>query len=200
MSIFIFEQKCIELLGLRCMVSKNAKEVKQMKKGIARRVIRIAGVIIPVAVLLFYYLVVIRVYVVPTKSMEPTIKAEDIILSDGIAYKKKAIARQEVVLLKDGEETVVKRVIGIPGDEVVLSEAGVYVNGQQLYEPYLKEIGQESSDVYDVPAGCYFVLGDNRKDSLDSRSWENPYVEEERIVGKGFVAMGIKDGPHISFF
>lgn len=171
-----------------------------MKKGIIRRIIRILGVVIPIAVLLFFYLFIVKVYVVPTKSMEPTIKAEDIILSDGIAYRKKTIARQEVVLLKDGEETVVKRVIGIPGDEVVLSEAGVYVNGQQLYEPYVKDIGQESSDVYDVPAGCYFVLGDNRKDSLDSRSWENPYVEKERIVGKGFVAMGIKDGPHISFF
>ncbi len=171
-----------------------------MKKGIIRRIIRILGVVIPIVVLLFFYLFIVKVYVVPTKSMEPTIKAEDIILSDGIAYRKKTIARQEVVLLKDGEETVVKRVIGIPGDEVVLSADGVYVNGQLLHEPYVKNVGQESSREYQVPVDCYFVLGDNRENSIDSRSWENPYVEEDRIVGKGFVAMGIKDGPHISFF
>ena len=82
----------------------------------------------------------------------------------------------------------VKRIIGIPGDIVEIKNDTVYVNGEQLEEPYLKEsmaLGQNM--VFEVPADSYFVMGDNRNISNDARYWNNTYVKKEQIIGKAIV-------------
>ena len=88
----------------------------------------------------------------------------------------------------DESHVFVKRIIGIPGDIVEIKNDTVYVNGEQLEEPYLKEpmsLGQNM--VFEVPADSYFVMGDNRNISNDARYWNNTYVKKEQIIGKAMV-------------
>lgn len=156
-------------------------------------------------------LVTIRVYVVaPIKvqgeSMMPT-------LIDGekaIAYKLGDIKRFDVVPLvatDDPSLNYVKRVIGLPGDTVAYENDQLYINGEPVTEPYLDEYktdwknsGQtepltnnftlaEVTDYERVPENTYFVLGDNRRVSKDSRFKEVGFIPKENIIGKAKVTI-----------
>lgn len=124
---------------------------------------------------------------VPTLSMFPTIKADDRILVTRV-YNPSNLKRGDIVVfyLKEKDERLIKRLIGLPGDKVeVRSDGSVYVNGEKLDEPYVKNSGGPSG-TYEVPSDGYFFLGDNRSDSLDSRLWKNsPYIPSSDILGKG---------------
>ena len=95
--------------------------------------------------------------------------------------------RGDVVVFEapdDPDTLYVKRVIGVGGDTVEVKDGDVLVNGQVQDEPYIKEITEGDFGPYHVPEGCYFMMGDNRNDSLDARFWENTYVEKDAILGK----------------
>ena len=108
-----------------------------------------------------------------------------------ISYLFEEPQRQDIIVFKfpdDESRVFVKRIIGIPGDIVEIKNDTVYVNGEQLEEPYLKEsmaLGQNM--VFEVPADSYFVMGDNRNISNDARYWNNTYVKKEQIIGKAIV-------------
>lgn len=126
---------------------------------------------------------------VPTGSMENTIMTGDRILALRTAYWKDAPERGDVVVFRypddaSGETLYVKRIIGEGGDQVQILDGRVYVNGEPLAEDYLAEEMIGDYGPYLVPAGCYFMMGDNRNHSLDSRFWENKYVEADEILGK----------------
>lgn len=73
----------------------------------------------------------------------------------------------------------------MPGDEVLLSEGQVYINGEKLDEPYLDEMdGGDHDGQFTVPEGKLLVLGDNRNHSNDSRLWNNPFVDVHNIYAK----------------
>ncbi len=94
----------------------------------------------------------------------------------------------EVVIFRFPEEPTrnfVKRVIGVPGDTVEIDEGTVYLNGQALNEPYVTFFDRGSMDPFEVPPDSYFVLGDNRGASDDSRSWG--VVPEENVIGRSWV-------------
>ncbi len=81
----------------------------------------------------------------------------------------------------------VKRVIGIPGDIIDIHDGGVYLNGSDvpLDEPYIAEpMNPNETFHFEVPEGCYFMLGDNREYSLDARYWANPYISKDKMVAK----------------
>lgn len=126
---------------------------------------------------------------VPTGSMEDTIPKPSRVLSSRMHYWFSDPQHGDVVLFDppDGDEYYyVKRVIGLPGDTILIADGKVYINGsdEPLDEPYLKETPIGDFGPYEVPEGCYFVMGDNRNHSNDSRYWINTYVPRENIYAK----------------
>lgn len=124
---------------------------------------------------------------VPTGSMEHTIEVDDCILGFQLAYLFDGPDRGDVVIFPypdNPEVTYVKRVIGLPGETVEIKNGFVYINGESIEEPYLKEAMRGEYGPYVVPEGCYFMLGDNRNSSQDSRKWKNTYLKEEDIMAK----------------
>lgn len=122
---------------------------------------------------------------VPTASMYPAIQPEDRILTTRI-YNSKNIKRGEILVFQSEEldEVMVKRVIGLPGDTISITENGdVHVDGKRLDEKYVA-FPDNLLGEYQVPEGKYFFLGDYRVHSFDSRKWENPYIRGEEIIGQ----------------
>lgn len=140
------------------------------------------GIIIA-AVLLYKF--VFFVIIVPSASMYPTIEVGDRILTTRI-HSSSSIKRGNILVFYSDEfkEVMVKRVIGLPNDKIEIDSNGnVFVNKQKLHEDYVIDPDSRSG-TYIVPKGEYFFLGDFRKHSLDSRKWRDPFVAEEKILGR----------------
>jgi signal peptidase I len=120
---------------------------------------------------------IVQSYFIPSASMEPTLLVGDRILVNKLGYHLHAVGRGDIVVFAQPPKEVdpaikdlVKRVIGLPGDVIWSSQGRVYVNGQPLSEPWLVP-GTVTTGLtrQTVPAHRYFVMGDNRPDSEDSR-------------------------------
>ena len=97
--------------------------------------------------------------------------------------------REDVLVFhfpQDPDRDFVKRIIGMPGDTVALERGQVFLNGQPLDEPYIVNRGTSNMAPVHVPPKSYFVLGDNRPRSNDSRTWSFIFVPESAIVGKAW--------------
>ena len=128
--------------------------------------------------------------VVPSGSMEDTVKEGSLIIINRTAYWFKSPERGDIVTFPapDEPETLyLKRIIGLPGDTIEIKGHQLYINGSAYKEEYIKIEHNDLTDVYGpytVPDGYYFMLGDNRDNSLDARLWKNKYVDKNDIVGK----------------
>lgn len=144
--------------------------------------------VVVAAILIFILVNSFMFTIVPTSSMEPTIRAKSFALSFTLPYKLGAdINRQTIVILEHDNIKYCKRVIGTPGDKINISNGGVFVNDILLNETdYLNhDVKTEAEiDEFIVPENCYFVMGDNRESSLDSRQWDEHYIPREKILGK----------------
>jgi signal peptidase I len=142
---------------------------------------------------LFIYSCVGQARVIPSGSMENTLLVGDHLIMSRFGYDMglpftpwhvplwRNPKRQQIVIIRapqlDGAPDLIKRVIGIPGDTVDIHDGHVFVNGSKLDEPYLKEpdvpitFPLDHAPPWKVPPGNYFVMGDNRSDSYDSRWW-----------------------------
>ena len=135
---------------------------------------------------------------VPSSSMAPTLNVGDVVFCNGLAYVKHEPQRGDIIVftsrLKGYEgETITKRIIGLPGDDLMFIDGYIYLNGELVYEEYISpEIETNSFADFIVPEGCYFVMGDNRENSYDSREWDDPYVRKEDIRGKVMVNIPIE--------
>lgn len=126
---------------------------------------------------------------VPSGSMENTIMTGSRVIGSRLSYITKDPERGDVVIFHypdDPSIYYVKRVIGLPGETVNIIDGKVYINDSEtpLDEPYLKEPMEGSWGPYEVPEGCYFMMGDNRNDSRDARFWNNKYVTKDAIIAK----------------
>lgn len=126
----------------------------------------------------------VHLYSIPSESMAPTLQAGDQIVVT--PYFRRIPRRGDVVVFAhpvNGEELMVKRVVAVPGDLIDSRLGRVRVGGYTVAEPYLlRRASTGSIPAQVIPADSYFVLGDNRDDSLDSRSWG--VVPRERIIGR----------------
>ena len=142
---------------------------------------------------------------IPSGSMENTIMENDRLFGNRLAYFRKKPERGDIIIfefvnnmtesdleksIEEGEkpENYIKRVIGLPGETIEIKDAKIYINGakEPLKEDYLKEQWTMSTGPYtfEVPKDSYLVLGDNRNNSSDARFWIDPYVAEDKILGK----------------
>jgi signal peptidase I len=150
------------------------------------------GKIILIAVLfaLFVNNFVIVNASVPTGSMESTIMTDDRIVAFRLSYLFGGPQRYDIVVFRypvDESKLYVKRVIGLPGETIEIRSGKVYVNGDlMLSDSFIKDPPRGEHGPFYVPEGSYFMLGDNRNDSYDSRQWGEgfKYVEKNKILGK----------------
>lgn len=176
--------------NLQKQADSEVQEKSKKKNSLGRELLE--DVIMVVVVLLAVFLIknyVLINAVIPSGSMENTIMTGDRVFGSRLSYRFGEPERGDIVIFKfpdNEEELYIKRVIGLPGDKVDIRDGLVYLNDSQepLEEPYLRETPTGDFGPYEVPEGCYFMLGDNRNWSKDSRLWEHTYVTRDEILAK----------------
>lgn len=158
---------------------------EKSRHGRRKKAVRaLSALVVAVAVAVIISTMFMPVLKIYSSSMEPTLEKGNII----VAVKKSSVKRGQLTAFYVGNKTLVKRVIAGPGDWVNIDENGnVFVNKKLLDEPYLTERSKGESDIkfpYQVPESRYFVLGDNRAISMDSRSGYIGCISDDQIIGK----------------
>jgi len=144
-------------------------------------------ILLAFAIAIFIVIFVVQPVKVEGTSMQPRLVDQERIFVNRFIYRFKDIRRGDVVVFwypRDRSKSFIKRIMGVPGDTVEIRRGTVYVNGTRVYEPYLDPAfrDEKSFQTVVVPTGQYFVLGDHRNSSNDSRSWG--FVAQQLIYGK----------------
>lgn len=170
----------MELLEAELNQIKYKKRYRRVLKSTLYTLITVAAVVVLVASL---WMPVMRTY---GSSMSPTLCNGEIVVS----LKSGKPKRGDIVAFYYNNKVLVKRVIACPGEWVHIDEDGtVSVNGKKLVEPYVSELSYGDADIefpYQIPDGKYFVLGDQRATSADSRHTAVGCVEEGQLAGRIF--------------
>ncbi len=144
---------------------------------------------------------VVKPYRIPSESMAATLVPRDRVLVNKVVYRMREPHRGDIVVIDSHvlHKVLIKRVVGLPGERIALKGGAVYIDGRRLSEPYVDVSAgrRERTDPffgtgkpwalespYVIPAGHYFVMGDNREVSDDSRDWGT--VPRSEIVGEAF--------------
>jgi signal peptidase I len=184
------------------------------RRSTARTVVEWAVIVLgAVLVALVIRTFVAQAFYIPSESMEPLLKRNDRVVVDKLTYDFDDVNRGDVIVFAkppgqsdDGVADLIKRVVGLPGDSIVIKDGAVYVNGSRLVEPYLlpgtftgqgsgTQVPGESgtpprcgeTDPCIVPDDHVFVMGDNRSNSKDSRWTDLGYVSGDQLIGRAFV-------------
>lgn len=167
-------------------VEKERKRIRRKKyyKSALKRTVSVLVVVAAVAVLIAtLFLPILQI---SGDSMSPTLKNDEIV----VLYKTKSPERGDVIGFYYQGKILLKRVIALPEDTVVIDENGrVHINGKILEESYVSEFDLGDCDIefpYTVPAEEFFVLGDKRANSVDSRSAAIGAVSRDEIIGEVF--------------
>lgn len=134
--------------------------------------------------------VIIEPYMVEGPSMLPTLESKERLLVNKFVYFFSAPKKGEIVIFKypkDPSRDFIKRVIATEDDTIEIKDGTVLVNGQVVKEPYIREPFKSNYPKSIVPKGHVFAMGDNRNESMDSRSSNVGFVSTELLKGKGFL-------------
>lgn len=168
----------VQLLEAELKREKYRGRYKRLLRGTVSTVLVVIAAVVLISNLL---LPILHIY---GSSMSPTLTNGDIVA----AMRYGSYERGDIVAFYYNEQILVKRIIGLPGEMVDIDADGnVSIDGEPLDEPYLDEKALGECDIelpYQVPEGRYFVMGDNRGVSSDSRSSQVGCIAEERIIGE----------------
>ncbi len=173
-------------------------------KGLFREYIEAILVALVAALLIRTF--VAQAFRIPSGSMIPTLLVGDQLLVDKVTYHVRPPARGDIIVFKypgDESRDFIKRIIGLPGDTVEVRARAVYINGAPLSERYafhdaldhMRIIPRDDFGPAAVPSDKYFVMGDNRENSQDSRFWG--FLERDKVIGRAFVLYWSRDVDHI---
>lgn len=168
---------------------------KERKQAILKEVKEYARMIVFVIIVVFVVNNVVLINAkIPSESMEKTIMTNDRIFGFRLAYLFGDPERFDIVIFKypddpEQKELFIKRIIGLPGETVDIRDGKVYINGSKepLDDSFCPETPLGDFGPYTVPEDSYFMLGDNRNYSKDSRFWEDKFVSTDQIVGKALI-------------
>lgn len=170
-----------ELVQAELKHERNKIRFRRVVKNAVYALIIVAAVSVLIATL------ILPVLQISGTSMEPTLNNGEIV----VLIKSTKLKRGDLCGFSYSNKILIKRVIGLPGDEIVIDEKGnVTVNGEELTEPYITEKGYGECDIefpFTVPENEYFLMGDQRKTSIDSRNTVIGCIEQEQIIGKLFL-------------
>jgi signal peptidase I len=175
--------KCTKSIALE--VDRLKTVVHKKPKSQLRELIETVGSAVIIAALIMIFIA--RAYTVNGDSMLPTLHHGERLLIDKISYRFIEPSRGEIIVFKNPSNTreqFVKRVIGLPGDKVAIIQGVVYINDQPIEEDYTLAPARIGFAPQIVPEGTYFVLGDNRNNSEDSRFSRVGFLPRELIVGR----------------
>lgn len=151
-------------------------------------------IVVSLAIFAVVYIFLFQPHQVDGKSMEPNFHNAEYILTDKISYRISSPKRGDVVVFhspQDAGTDFIKRIVGVPGDIVMVKDGYFYLNGTRLDEEYINDPGKVAPGRFmregasaEVPNGQYLVMGDNRLHSSDSREWG--FVPRTNIVGRAF--------------
>lgn len=157
-------------------------------------------VVFAVGIFFFVYLLIMRPHKIKGESMMPNYPDSEYLLTEKVTYYLRSPQRGDVVVFTPPISTTdefIKRVIGLPGERIMVKDGHVYINDQLLNEPYLADTVVTSGGTFltdgqefTVPTGYYFVMGDNRPNSSDSRYWgpiSHKSITDPTISGKAWV-------------
>jgi len=168
------------------------------KKSVVREYVE--AILIAILLALLIRTFVVQAFKIPSGSMIPTLLVGDHILVNKFVYRFRDPARGDIVVFKypvEEHRDFIKRIVGVGGETIYVRDRNVYVNCspvqpacEPIREPwayYEGRLGASTDSVsrFDVPAGSYFVMGDNRNNSQDSRYWG--FVKKEKLKGQAFI-------------
>ncbi|MGF7185153.1 signal peptidase I [Desulfitispora alkaliphila] len=148
----------------------------------------VQSILIAVVLALLIRTFIFQPFYIPSGSMEPTLQVRDRIIVSKFYYRFTEPEIGDVLVFKypvNESQDFIKRVVGRPGDVVELRDSQLYVNDIMIPESYIKEPHYGDFGPLEINAGEYFVLGDNRNNSKDSRDWG--IVPEDNLVGKAHI-------------
>lgn len=167
---------------------KKANKIKNIRHTI---VVYLTIAVATIAASVFLYTTILVSAYIPSESMENTLMVGDRIIGNRLAYKfGHDPERFDIIIFHypdNPEEPYIKRIIGMPGEKVTIKNGKVYINNstKPLDDSFIpEEMESEEEMEFNVPDDSYFMLGDNRNCSLDSRYWDNPYVSRDSIIAK----------------
>jgi len=168
------------------------------QKSVTREYIEAFLIAIVLALIIRTFIV--EAFKIPSGSMEQTLLVGDHLLVNKFIYRFTDPKRGDVIVFKypdNPSRNFIKRIIGIGGDTIEVRDKVLYVNGQSQSESYIQHVDsniqpanlspRDSFGPVTVPQNAYFMMGDNRDSSLDSRFWKNTFARREAIVGKAMI-------------
>jgi signal peptidase I len=163
---------------------------KKKRSGTSMVLESIAIIIGAILIAVLMQSFIVKPFQIPSESMQPTIEPGDRILVNRLAYRFGDVEQGDIIVFEspqDPETDFVKRVIAVGGDTIEIDNHMVIVNGEALSEDYIGPWLNPNEPIFaqrTVPDGFVFVMGDNRDNSDDGRRWADPFLNEEKIVGK----------------
>lgn len=182
--IFFFYEKELTSRGKELVFSLKARaSIKEWIDSII-----IAGIS---AIIIVQFIA--QPFYIPSESMYPTLKKWDFILVNKFVYRFTPPKYGDIMVFNPppeahaGDKEYIKRLIGLPGDNLEIKNGALYRNGKKSDEPYVQNCADYVLEKITIPANNYFMLGDNRSNSGDSHVWG--YLPKKNVIGKAFIIL-----------
>ena len=150
-------------------------------------------------IIFIFIVLIIAIYIIGLQqvvgdSMNPTLKNNDVVIIDKLTHNFITLKRGDIIsFYYDNTKYLVKRIVGLPGETLVIKDNKIYINGEMISD-YVADVAMDNFKLNEIgyeviPKDMYFVLGDNRKNSLDSRDYRVGLIKKDDVIGKKVIRL-----------